>query len=167
MARWVRLKMAMATYCEPFFQALKRWTRYQDVKLIENRLKCLLSLCVVLKDWVQAPEFYVFDIVSENEFRMHDRIIPICGDLEFAEGHDLAAFRAADKLIGGEFHTLFQLGGMFFEKTILKAIAGFNDAFLATASTEMRENIINIVAMVFRVTESSGKCKLLYRCFFQ
>lgn len=112
--------MAMARYCEPYFQALTRWKDYKERDLIENRLQAVCTLHEILSTWIFKPEVYRFSITSDLDSSLLPETIPEAG-LDFKEGDDRKAFLSAKKLIHEK---LFQSGGWYFQNNLLKSLAG-------------------------------------------
>lgn len=157
--RWAPLCHAMARYCEPYFKALKVWSEYQDSSLFENRLRLLQILSNVLKNSINQKEItYSFDIVSHNNVDLLPEVLPQAG-LVFNQNDDILAFKTAQNFINSE--EFFQSGGVYFQTSLLKALAGWDDATLQSSNLETRESVIRAIEKLFRISEAGGEAHIV------
>jgi hypothetical protein len=75
-------------------------------------------------------------------------------------GGDHTAYQASRALIPME---LFNKSGFLFQKFLLNPMAGYSESFRATANTETRKSIITAIEKLFRLPNSAGKVRWIFR----
>jgi hypothetical protein len=117
---WIGIQVCMARYCEPYFHAVNSWINFKNEDLILNRLRIIVTFVDIYKEFTNMDTIHKFNLIFENNADLLPEYLPEAG-LEFVEGNDLLAFASAKQLIP---LSLFQNGGFFFQKGLLRMLAG-------------------------------------------
>lgn len=156
---WFPLREAMQRYCEAYFTALNRWTKYESNALLENRIRLVNTLVDIYKEYSENSENYVFDLrFAVPSASLHPEVVP-CAGRDAIIGGDFRAFEASRALVP---MNLFQKAGVFFQSELLKAIAGWNEDALRQSNAKNRKNITVVLEKLFRIPEEAGNATITY-----
>jgi hypothetical protein len=156
---WIPLCKCMQLYCEPYFSSIERW-RHGDHLLLANRIGTIDTAEKIFQEYSQNGETFEFDLVYDHpEVPLLDEVIPTPGKT-FNFGGDQTSFAAARSLVPEK---IFNRCGLFFQNMLLKPMSGNSDAYLESANNETRKTIIAAIEKLFRLSESAGKCRFVFR----
>lgn len=160
MPTWTPLCRCMQLYCEPYFTAINFWRKYQQVPLLENRIHVVETMAKILTEYTQTTETYVFKLAYENsDCELLPQVISSAG-LAYVEGGDRRVFENARSLVPD---SMFNKCGLFFQRNVLKPVAGFTEELLATSNLETRRSVVEALELLFRLPEEAGKAKIVFR----
>lgn len=147
---------AMQAHCEPFYGAVRNWLKYEDRRIMKNRIQMLLCASSLYKSYGsnKVDDTYAYDIISENtEYELLPEIIPVAGK-QYVEGGDAQSYA---KLKAETSQMLFIKVGIYFQTHVLKALAGWNAEILLSSNLETRASITRCLEMLYRIPEKAGK----------
>lgn len=143
----------MQRYCEPYFVAIENWMKYDDRSILINRLQLIESACDLFKQYSEKPGTYVFELIcSNNDAPLLQEVIPSAGK-HFVVGGDTQAYTAVKERLP---ENLFSKAGVYFQSSLLKAMAGWNATVLAASNMETRKSLVLAVEKLFRLPQESG-----------
>jgi len=153
----------MASYCEPYFAAMKIWCDSESSELVVNRIRILENIAFILNSEeynYNLETSYHFDAEVENkdEATLLPEVIPL-GGKEFEPGDDLTAFENTKKRYPSQF---FKYGGLFFQNTLMLPLAGNTLEKCHTSNMETRETLLALVSKLFRLPVQSGLAKIVF-----
>jgi hypothetical protein len=76
-------RQAMHSYCEPYFHAIKEWTKYDNEKIFKNRLQLVNTLVKILNNH-NPNDDYVLE-VENSDIALLPYVGPTAGK-EFKHG---------------------------------------------------------------------------------
>lgn len=148
---WIAIQSAMTNYCEKYFNAVNIWRSYSNEKLLENRVLVIATICKLFHEDTLRENQIEYKLDTENKIN-DDDYLP---NYESKAKMDYEAFHEAKQIVSCD-QKLFKSVGFYFQENLLKAMAGWSPDMLQKSNHKTRENLINLVLLVFRVPESAG-----------
>lgn len=118
-----------------------------------NRLRLFETACEIFKGHTTTEETRIYVLVAENENveTLPDAQPPAA--IAFAVGDDTAAFERVQQIYA---HRIFRKSGIYFQKDLLKALAGF-------ANSASMESMLIAMEKLFRLPAAAGNARFQYR----
>ena len=155
---WYKTCETMQKYCEPYFAAVERWRKYEDEAMLRNRVQLLATAEQLLSKYSADEVNYVFDLTfAKPDATLLPEVVPTAGKM-YLENGDREAFESSKMLVPPN---LFVKIGVFFQKVLLKPMAGWNEPVYKTLNHRNRGSLILAIEKLFRTSESSGLCQFV------